>query len=84
MHVLVHRESEEYQTDLEDGNSPDGKGKRHRVAKLQTAAIARTDKPLHRRTKKKNTMTELQTKQLAAQLACIPTGSDVCLDVVKI
>lgn len=23
VHVLVHRESEEYQTDLEDGNSPD-------------------------------------------------------------
>lgn len=28
VHVLVHRESEEYQTDLEDGNSPiEGKGK---------------------------------------------------------
>lgn len=27
VHVLVHRESEEYPTDLEDGNSPEGKGK---------------------------------------------------------
>lgn len=27
VHVLVHRESEEYQTDLEDGSSLEGKGK---------------------------------------------------------
>lgn len=32
VHVLVHRESEEYQTDLEDSNSPDGKGKLKRLA----------------------------------------------------